>query len=240
MAGPKLPGELTWPKLLGTSLAAVTAAWVAGYFGLGNTLSGAAIGSAVATIAAAFFTTTIDRSHSIIVRTDRGTVIETPAAHDVVDEESGTSLMPPVSDAPDDGESRWQRIQWKSVAIAAAITLAITLLGITVYEEAVGRTWGSNEPGTSIGNTVRGGRASVTPTPPPTLEPTEAPTETPTQEPTATPTETATPTPTPTPTPTNCPTPTASPADGVPSAPPTDCPTPTPTPTPTADPGLLR
>jgi outer membrane biosynthesis protein TonB len=232
MAGPKLPGELTWPKLLGTSLAAVTAAWVAGYFGLGNTLSGAAIGSAVATIAAAFFTTTISKSHTILVRTDHGTVIESPAVADVVDEDTGTSLMPAVSEAPATAnESRWRRIHWKSVAIAAVLTLAVALLGITLYEEAVGRTWGSNEPGTSIGNTVRGG--PQTPASAPT--PTPSPTETPTPEPTPTPTETPTPTstPSPTPTPTECATPTA-PTGPTPSPAPTDSASPCPTPTATA------
>ena len=51
MAAPKLPGDLTWPKLLGTCLAAVTTAWVAGSIGFSNAITGAAVGSIVATIA---------------------------------------------------------------------------------------------------------------------------------------------------------------------------------------------
>lgn len=229
----KLPGELTWPKLIGTSLAAVTAAWVAGRLNYGGALTGAAIGSAVATIAAAFFTTTIDKSKTIIVRTDRGTVIESAAVEDVVDEESGESLMPDDSHGTEparaeSGESRWRRIHWKSVAVAAALTLAITLFAITIYESAVGRTWGSDEPGTSIGNTVRGG--PQTPAPAPTATETATPEAT---EPTesATPEATPTPTDTPTssPTPTECVSPTTSPSPtpGQPAPPPAPCPTPT-------------
>ena len=87
MARPRLPGELTWPKLLGTSLAAVVAAWLGGRLGLGGTMMGVAIGSVIATFSTAFFTTTIDKTHRVIptvlVRTDRGTVVETRADHDV-------------------------------------------------------------------------------------------------------------------------------------------------------------
>lgn len=257
MAGPKLPGELTWPKLLGTSIAAVVAAWLGGRLGLGGTLTGVAIGSVVATFGSAFFTTTIAKTHEVIptvlVRTDRGTVIETRADHDVAVENAGdTTILPaqreqpnPMTGAPGaTSPSRWSQIHWKAVVIASLVTMGITLGAISIYEGAVGRTWGSNEPGTTIGNTVRGGPApTVTPTPSPT--PTEEPTEepSPSEEPSETPTPTeeptGSPTPTPTPTPTDCPTATASPFDGVsPDPASTDCPTPTTSPT--EDSGLLR
>ena len=257
MARPTLPGELTWPKLLGTSIAAVVAAWLAGYLGLGNTLTGVAIGSVVATFGSAFFTTTIAKTHEVIptvmVRTDRGTVIETRADHDVaVEDADGTTVHPAQPDLPDpmsgqpgtDEPSRWSRIHWKSVAIASLLTMGVTLGAISIYESAVGRTWGSNEPGTSIGNTVRGGPGPTfapSPSPTPTDEPTEEPSESPT------PTEPSV-SPTPTPTATDCPTATATPSDEAspasPSdeassdAPDTDCPTPTTSPT--EGTGLLR
>jgi hypothetical protein len=106
MAAPKLPGELTWPKLLGTSIAAVVAAWLAGYLGLGNTLTGVAIGSVIATFGSAFFTTTIAKTHEVIptglVRTDRGTVVQTRADHDVeVDDSGGTTIFPAQPEQPD-------------------------------------------------------------------------------------------------------------------------------------------
>ncbi|HJR90193.1 MAG TPA: hypothetical protein VJ782_08580, partial [Aeromicrobium sp.] len=123
MAGRALPGELTWPKLLGTSIAAVVAAWLGGRLGLGGTLTGVAIGSVVATFGSAFFTTTIAKTHEVIptvlVRTDRGTVIETRADHDVEVENAGdTTVLPaqpeqpnPVSAAPGATEpSRWSQI----------------------------------------------------------------------------------------------------------------------------------
>jgi hypothetical protein len=204
--------------LLGTSIAAVVAAWLAGYLGLGNTLTGVAIGSVIATFGSAFFTTTIAKTHEVIptvlVRTDRGTVIETRADHDVsVENADGTTILPaqpdrsdPMSGTPDtDAPSRWSRIQWRAVAVASLLTMGITVGAISIYESAVGRTWGSNEPGTSIGNTVRGRPApTVTPTPTPTAS--EEPTEEPTESPTPTVDPSASPTPTPTPTTTDCPT----------------------------------
>ena len=101
MAGSKLPGELTWPKLLGTSIAAVVAAWLAGYLGLGNTLTGVAIGSIIATFGAAFFTSSIDKSHqAILVRTERGSVVEVPAETDVPDEAECKLLCRPRTAMP--------------------------------------------------------------------------------------------------------------------------------------------
>ncbi|HJR88682.1 MAG TPA: hypothetical protein VJ782_00815 [Aeromicrobium sp.] len=243
MAAPKLPGELSWPKLLGTSLAAVLAAWLAGYLGLGNTLTGVAIGSIIATFSTAFFTTTIAKTHevlpTVLVRTDRGTVIETPADRDVAVEDDQPD---PMSAMPDtETSSRWSRIHWKSVAIASLITMAITLGAISIYEGAVGRTWGSNEPGTTIGNTVRGGpQTPPAPEPTPTEAPSEEPTEEPSDEPSESPTPSADPSesPTPTPTPTDCPTATPLPGEPSPEATDPDCPTPTPTAS--QDGGLLR
>ena len=255
MARPTLPGELTWPKLLGTSIAAVVAAWLGGRLGLGGTLTGVAIGSVVATFGSAFFTTTIAKTHEVIptvlVRTDRGTVIETRADHDVSVENAGdTTILPAQPEQPAamsgrpgaTAPSRWSQIHWKAVVIASLVTMGITLGAISIYESAVGRTWGANEPGTTIGNTVRGGPApTVAPTPEPTAteEPTEEPS--PGEEPSesATPTETPSASPTPSPTPTDCPTATASPFDGVsPDPASTDCPTPTTSPTDGT--GLLR
>jgi hypothetical protein len=253
MARPKLPGELTWPKLLGTSIAAVVAAWLGGRLGLGGTLTGVAIGSVVATFGSAFFTTTIAKTHEVIptvlVRTDRGTVIETRADHDVAVENAGdTTILPAQPDQPDPmsgapgatAPGRWSQIHWKAVVIASLLTMGITLGAISIYESAVGRTWGSNEPGTTIGNTVRGEPApTVAPTPAATEEPTEEPS--PSEEPSESPTPTEEPSesPTPTPTVTDCPTATASPFDGVsPDPERTDCPTPTTSPT--EGTGLLR
>jgi hypothetical protein len=257
MARPKLPGDLTWPKLLGTSIAAVVAAWLGGHLGLGGTLSGIAIGSLIATFSTSFFTTTIDKTHQVIptvlVRTDRGTVIETGADHDVAVENAGDTTVfpaqpgqpePPSITADHKAPSRWSQIHWKSVAIASLLTIAVTIVAISLYESAVGRTWGSNEPGTTIGNTVHGGHPVFVPSPTPTATPTptDEPSESPTpsEEPSESPTPTTSPSPTPTPTATDCPTATASPLAG-PSPEPssTDCPTPTPTPSDDGG-GLLR
>lgn len=208
MARPRLPGELTWPKLIGTGLAAVVAAWVAGHLGAGNTLAGAAVGSVVATFATAFFSSTIHHGTTMLVRTEHGTLVQASVSDTVPSPEE---TDPEVPNAP-----WWKRLHWGAIAAASALTLVLALLTITVYEAAVGRTWGSNEPGTTLGHTFHSDPI-VTPTPTPT------PTETPTPTPTPTPTET--PTPTPTPSPTVVPTPDATP---------TPVPTPTVTPTPEA------
>jgi hypothetical protein len=218
MAGPKLPGDLTWPKLLGTCLAAVTAAWVAGYVGFTNTLSGAAIGSVIATVAAAFFTTTIDKGHSVLIRTERGSIVEMKDTNVVLDEETGaTSVLAPQ---PTESQSRWDRINWQAVMVGAIITLAVALLAITLYEEAVGRTWGSNQPGTSIGNTIGGA-----PEPTPTESVTPSATPSPSPSPSPSPDESASPSPSPTASTTSTPSP--SPSDsGTASPAPSDSATP--------------
>jgi hypothetical protein len=243
MAGSnKLPGELTWPKLLGTTLAAVVAAWLAGYLGLGNTMTGVAIGSIIATFGSAFFTHSIDKTHqAVLVRTDRGTVVEARGDSDVVEESGGTAVLPAQPFPGDDPHppSRWSQIHWGAVAVATLVTMAITLAAITIYEGAVGRTWGSNEPGTTIGNTVHGGpQTPVTPEPTPSATPSEEPSESPTPTPSPTETPSASPTPTPSPTPTDCPTATPSPGLASPTPQPTDCPTAEPTEEPTT--ALLR
>jgi len=216
MAAPKLPGDLTWPKLLGTCLAAVTTAWVAGSIGFSNAITGAAVGSIVATIASAFFTTTIDKGHSVLVRTDRGSVVEINETSVLLDEQTGSSTVLPAQRST--SESRWSRINWQAVAIGTLITLAVALIAITLYEEAVGRTWGANEPGTSIGNTIGGPPA---PSPTPTQTPTPTPSPTPSESPTPTPTPSASdsPTPTPSPSPSESPSPSYSPSPSDPETP---------------------
>lgn len=218
MAAPKLPGDLTWPKLLGTCLAAVTAAWVAGRVGFTNTLSGAALGSVIATIATAFFTTTIDKGHSVLVRTDRGSVVEINDTSVLVDEQTGSTTVIPAQ-APA-GESRWRNINWQAVMVATLVTLALTLLAITLYEEAVGRTWGSNERGTTIGNTIDGGPPSPAPTLTPSPSP--APSKSPTPSPSPTPTATPSPTPSPSATASDSVTPSPSPSPSVSDSPGTE------------------
>lgn len=221
MAGPKLPGDLTWPKLLGTCLAAVTAAWVAGHIGFTNALTGAAVGSIIASVAAAFFTTTIDRGHSVLIRTERGTIVEAPDADVVIDEGSGTTLLPAQQPT---ASSRWARINWQAVMIGTIITLAATLLAMTLYEEAVGRTWGSNEPGTTIGNTI-GGVPEPTPTESATPKPTPSPSESPSPSPT--PDDSPSPSPAPSATTTATPTPAPSPSESDTASPaPSDSATP--------------
>ncbi len=256
MAGPKLPGELTWPKLLGTSIAAVVAAWLGSKLGFGGTLTGVAVGSIVATFGSAFFTTTLDKTHkaipTVLVRTDRGTVIETRADQDVTVENTSDTTVIPAQPEPQppawgvtepSAPSRLSQIDWKAVTIASLLTMAVTIGAISIYESAAGRTWGSNQPGTTLGNTVRGGAAPVAPSPTPTPSPTEEPTEepTPSEEPTETPTPTEKPTDTPTPTetPTESPTPLDSPSTGTPPGiTAEECPTPSDSPSQGS--GLLR
>ncbi|HUP99579.1 MAG TPA: hypothetical protein VM093_03885 [Aeromicrobium sp.] len=231
MAGSKLPGELTWPKLLGTSIAAVFTAWLAGRLGLGGTLTGVAIGSVIATFGSAFFTSTIDRTHqTLLVRTERGTVVETRGDSDVHDSSATTVLpaQPAQAFSPDDAHppSRWSQIHWGAVVVAALVTMGVTLAAISLYEGAVGRTWGSNEPGTTIGNTVHGGPRPTASAPAPTETPSAEPSEKPSDEPSPSAEPSESPTPSPSPTPTDCPTATPAPGAVSPTPQPTNCPTP--------------
>lgn len=173
---------LSWFQVIAGALAAMTSAWIASSLGVAGTIIGAAVGSLVATITAALYANTLDRSRTLIVRTDSGTVVETEAERtEVVDEP--------------------RRIHWRTVVVTTIAVLALSFGAMGAYELVTGDSYGSNTDNARIGNPFGGSPSTGNaPTERPDDEPTET-TPTPTEdtptptEPTVTPTET-TPTPT--------------------------------------------
>jgi len=205
MSRRRLLGDVSWLQITASVLAAVTAAWIASRLGVAGTLIGAALGSFVFTTSSAFFGRTLDRTRTLLIQTESGTVIERQV-------EDG-DVREALDEAADvDSAARGarfvdakSRLNWKSIIVTAVVVLALALAAISTIELVTGRTL-DGDHGTTIGDSFRGKRDTPSPTPTPseTTATTATPTDTTT---TATPTDTTT-TPTPTDTTTTTPTPT--------------------------------
>ena len=203
--------DISWFQVIASALAAVVAAWIASKLGVAGTLIGAALGSFVVTLSTAFFTDTLRHGRTLLIQTDRGTVIERQVeqgevsdafseAEDVDGHVVGAQF---VEDEP--------RLHWKTIIVTSLIVLVVAMGGITAYEAIAKHPLGDSGGGTTIGDTFGKGSKDTPATTPPTTatttptettatptETTTTPTETATTEP-ATPTDTATTTTPPTP-----------------------------------------
>lgn len=190
---------LSWFQVIAGALAAMTSAWIASTLGVAGTIIGAAVGSLVATITAALYANTLDRSRTLIVRTDSGTIVETEAepgetvaALEAVRDATGSQIRgAEVVDEP-------RRIHWKTVLVTSIAVLALSFGAMGAYELVTGNSYGSSTDNARIGNPF-GGPSSTgsSTTDEPDDEPTDSPTPTEPTLTTPTPTE-ATDTPTPT------------------------------------------
>ncbi|MGZ5368384.1 hypothetical protein [Aeromicrobium sp.] len=161
--------DVSWFQVFASALAAVTAAWIASSLGVAGTLVGAALGSFVVTLSSAFYARTLDRGRTLLVQTERGTIIERHVDEGEVSDafdEAGDVDSPVVAAEFLDAK---RPLQWKTILVTSAIVLAVALAGITAYELIVKHPLGNSGGGTTIGDTVRGG---------PKEEPTETPTTT--------------------------------------------------------------
>jgi hypothetical protein len=209
----RLFGEMSWLQVVASALAAMIAAWAASRLGVAGTIIGAAMGSLVLTVSSAFFARTLETGRTLLVQTERGTVIE----KHLEEGESVTEAFEEVAEAS--AQPRGARvvedrppISWPTVLVTSIVVLVLAIGAITAYELVVGREWGTNDKGTTIGDTFGGGGSrpdDPSPRPSPTV-----PTTTPT---TPIPTD-VTPSPSPTPSPT--------PATPFPTDPSTASPTP--------------
>jgi hypothetical protein len=197
-------GEVSWFQVAASVLAAVTAAWIASRLGVAGTLIGAALGSFVVTISTAFYSRTLDHGRTLLIQTERGTVIERhveegevrAALDEAADVDSPARGARFVDDRP--------RLHWKTIIVTAVVVLALALAAISTYELVSGRTL-DGSGGTTIGDTFGGSKGDPRPFPSATVSTT--PTTPPTTTPAPTPTDTTSPTPTPSPTATTTPTP---------------------------------
>ena len=211
--GHRFLGDVSWFQVIGSALASVTAAFLASKLGVSGTLIGAAIVSFVITISSSLYTNTLKQSRTLLVRTDSGTVIER-----AVDEGEVAEALEEARDVGGKvvgaqfAEDEKPRLHWKAILATTGVVLALSLAILSVYELTTGHPVGTNDSDGGISITQPfGGGSDNQPSD-------EAPASTP-PAPTATPTTVA---PTPTKTPTAEPTPTEPTATN-----PTSTPTPT-------------
>lgn len=205
----RLLSEVPWFQVVGSALAAVTAAWIASRLGVAGTLVGAALGSFVVTLSSAFYTKTLDHGRTLLIQTEKGTVIERHVEEGEVSDafSEAKDLDSPVVGA-EFVESKPQ-LRWKTIIATSLVVLAIAMAAITTYELIANHPLGDSGGGTTIGDTFGGGSKDKPATPTPSESTTTPPATAPTPAapstigPTST---TTTSTPTPGTTPTTAPT----------------------------------
>ena len=152
---------LSLPQVVGSSLAAGTAALAGSFLGVQGTLVGAVVGSVVATVGTAVYGHSLDRAAGQLraVRTvgraepggapgggDGGVV----AGADDADAQSELPAAAPLQVQP--GRRGWLRL-----ATAVSVGVVVALVGITAVELIIGHpVSGSTASGTSIGQAVGG------------------------------------------------------------------------------------
>lgn len=197
----RLLGEVSWLQVAASVLAAVTAAWIASRLGVAGTLIGAALGSFVVTITSAFYNNTLHQGRTLLIQTERGTMIERRVEDGGVQSalDEAADIDSPAQGAQFVDERA--RLHWKTIIVTSVVVLALAVAAISTYELISGRTL-DGSTGTSITDTFGGShhKPTATPTPskttPPTTPTTTVTTTTPTPSTsTTTPTDT-TPTPT--------------------------------------------
>jgi hypothetical protein len=242
---------ISFTQVVGSALAAASAAFGASYLGVAGTIIGAAVASVIATIGSAMYSASLRRSADAMRQaatqwTQAGTIgpvldPNAPGSQPVQQREAETGGAVPDPNAPDfvglsddtrdlvlaPEPGRQRELPWARIALAAAAVLALTLGGLTGVEGILGKpiatvVGGSDATGTSLGSIDGSGGSGTKSKTTPTPTPTPTPT-TPASTSTTTPTPTATPTAEPSETPT------------VPPSTPTTSPTAEPTATPTGD-----
>ncbi len=187
---------LSAAQVVGSALAAVSAAVASSFLGVAGTIIGAALASVFATIGSAVYTASLRRGHEVVLRT-------------------GTAR-------PTDWASRLRStltgLSWRRIGLGAAAALVLALGTLTALERFAGApvsaiAQSEDGGGTTLGKVISGGDEDATwpeapspaddvddvppvedgsdaePTEEPTVEPTEEPTVEPTEEPTVEPTE---------------------------------------------------
>ncbi|MEV4169611.1 hypothetical protein [Nonomuraea sp. NPDC049709] len=232
MSGEQRKFELSMPQILGSALAAVTAAVAASYLGVAGTVIGAAVVSIASSVATAVYTHYLKRTGE---RVKQHTLTSWREEHDPDGPpEEGRLLAAAAHATPGVGESTLvmpvveeprRRLPWLKIAAAATIVFGVSMGSILVYQAAAQQTVHEQVTGKAPkkpqeehrGRPVRQERESEAPAYPPQTS-TPAP-STPSPSPTTTqPTRTPTPGPTPEPTPTRSDT--VEPSGEVTSAPP--------------------
>jgi hypothetical protein len=175
--------DLSFTKIAGGALAAVTTAVAASFLGVNGTLTGAAFGSIVSSVAAALYAASLKTAHTRI-RTTRTVVTgrgragaedpEDPSA--VPSELTGRSMplpgetmvLPTAEGHPSAGSVSpfpghqgpsprpGRRIPWKSVSVMAGLVFVVAMSAIFVTEVLIGHPISnSQDTGTSVSRVVQ-------------------------------------------------------------------------------------
>jgi hypothetical protein len=208
--------ELSPAQVAGSALAAMSGAAIISWAGTAGTLIGAAAGSVIATVGAATYTWSLQRTRDAVKRTAaqvRQTALVSSGPTRTM---AGGSLREDETapgDAEDETPERSGRLDlpWAKVALASLAVMVLGLAGVTVVETVTGKPLASllgrdTGTGTTVGRVVASDKSSSqeettstnnTPATPETT-PSEEPSEEPEQ---AAPSTTPEPTPTPSTTP---------------------------------------
>jgi hypothetical protein len=146
--------QLRVAKLLAGALAAVTGAVVASFFGVGETLIGAALGSIVVALTETVYTRSLASAHTLAQRSLLRRVDTRPTAS-----EEGASTPHP------------EPLRWRRVAVATVAAFGLAVGAITGVEAVAQRPLASlvgsrprQAASTSIGVVVAGADRSASPT----------------------------------------------------------------------------
>jgi hypothetical protein len=146
--------QLRVPRLLAGALAAVTAAVVASFFGVGETLIGAALGSVLVALGEALYARSLASAHTLARRSLLRRVVTGPAAS----EEGASTAHPPP-------------LRWRRVAVAAVAAFGLAVGAITGLEAVAQRPLASlvgsrprQAASTSVGVVVAKADRSAPPT----------------------------------------------------------------------------
>ena len=162
---PERSTGLTPAQVVGSALAAVSAALLASFAGTTGTIIGAAVGSVVATVGSAAYTWWLRRTSDVVRRTAaqvRQTALLTgPLPRTVAqgplrtDDDGHETIDPAAVGKKDEGRSG---LPWGKVLLASAAVMVAALGGITTVEAITGKpisSWfGGNDSGTSVGHFV--------------------------------------------------------------------------------------
>jgi hypothetical protein len=239
MSSPGSRPDISLAQVAGSALAAVSAAVVASFLGVGGTVLGAALGSTVATIAGAVYAHTFRQAGQRLGETRVLTVVT--KAH-VAQAPPGPGDVPVIgpsgatTDAPEEVEepapvgpdaAAAERPRWmsgKALLTLAVVAFVVAMVVISAVELTIGRPI-SGGSGTTVSKLVHHPSTRHAATTRPTSRPTAPATTAP-----------ATPAPLPTPTVTGSPAPTGTPSQ-TPTGTPTTAPASTPTTAAPATPG---
>ena len=168
--------ELSWPKIFGGALAAVTTAVLGSQLGVAGTIVGAALASVVGAVAGSLYTVGLDRTHRTFTSAVRRGV-QRVRGQKIEPEASATAAIGLAEPAgPDATTARTRSRVLRNALAATGAILAVSLLTITVFELVIGRSLNGSE-GTTVSQVVepratrsatKSASPSATPTPTPT------------------------------------------------------------------------